>query len=43
MNAVVAEWVAKAEGDFQSAQRELRARGAIKAMKQFREFVRGKL
>ncbi len=28
MNAVVAEWIEKAEGDFASAQRELRARRA---------------
>ncbi|MBI3538542.1 MAG: HEPN domain-containing protein [Chloroflexi bacterium] len=26
MNAIVAEWIEKAEGDFNSAQRELRAR-----------------
>ena len=28
MNGLVHEWVEKAEGDFQSAQRELRARKA---------------
>ena len=29
MNATVSEWVAKAEGDYRTAQRELHATGAL--------------
>jgi len=28
MNSIVSEWVEKAEGDFQTAEREMRARKA---------------
>jgi hypothetical protein len=41
MKDIVAEWVEKAEGDFHSAERELRA--AVKAMRMVRAFVCKKL